>query len=90
MSKNKLPERDPSKPAEQQGLFRKFVVYRADGSSQPGGKHYGCEYFVLDIDHDPYAAAALRAYAVACAETHPQLSADLQARFGVTGQEKRA
>lgn len=77
-----LPERDTSKPAEAQGLFRKFDVTRVDGSSAPGGKHHGCEYFVLDVDHDPHAKAALQAYAVACAQSHPQLSADLIARHG--------
>ncbi|RQO38646.1 hypothetical protein DBR37_01765 [Herminiimonas sp. KBW02] len=75
-----LPERDPSKPAEAQGLFRKFDVSRVDGSDAPGGKHYGCEYFVLDVDHDPHAPAALRAYGEACRDTHPQLSAELMAR----------
>lgn len=77
-----LLERDSSKPAEQQGLFRKFDVRRADGSDSPGGKHHGCEYFVLDVTHDEHAAAALRAYGQSCATTHPQLAADLRNRFG--------
>ncbi len=77
-----LPERDPTKPAEAQGLFRKFMVQRVDGSDKQGGKHYGCEYFVLDVDHDPHAKAALQAYAQACAKSHPQLSADLIAKHG--------
>lgn len=77
-----LPERDPSKPAEAQGLFNKFDVRRVDGSDQPGGKHDGCEYFVLDLTHDAHAPAAMRAYAEACASTHPQLANDLRERFG--------
>lgn len=77
-----LPERDHSKPAARQGLFRKFVVERVDGSDRPGGKHHGCEYFVLDMVHDAHAPTALRAYAIACKDSHPQLSADLIARFG--------
>lgn len=72
-----MKERDLTKTAEQQGLFRKFDVRRVDGSDQPGGKHYGCEYFVLDVTHDPYAKDALRAYARACATTHPDLSLDI-------------
>ncbi len=76
-------ERDTSKPAEQQGLFRKFIVRRTDGSDAPGGKHDGCEYFVLDTKHDAHAPAALAAYAEACRETHPELSADLIARYGL-------
>lgn len=77
-----FPERDVTKPAEEQGLFRKFDVRRVDGSDAPGGKHHGCEYFVLDLDHDTHAPAALRTYAQACNETHPQLSAELSERFG--------
>lgn len=77
-----LPERDPSRPAEAQGMFRKFNVSRVDGSDAPGGKHSGCEYFVLDLDHDVHAPAALRAYAQACKDTHPTLSQELIARFG--------
>ena len=72
-----LPERDQSKPAEQQGIFRKFEVSRVDGSDALGGKHHNCEYFVLDITHDPYALNALDAYAKACSETHQQLSVEL-------------
>lgn len=79
-----LPERDKGKPDEQQGLFRKFDVRRTDGSSEPGGKHEGCEYFVLDLDHDPLARVALQAYADACDSTHPQLSQDLRRRYGLT------
>lgn len=82
-----LPERDASKPAEAQGLFRKFNVTRTDGSDKPGGKHHGCEYFVLDVEHDPHAKAALQAYALACAATHPQLSADLIERHGVQARK---
>lgn len=59
------------------GLHHKFNVTRTDGSSEPGGRHDGCFYFVLDTDHDPYARAALRAYAEACAQDLPELSEDL-------------
>ena len=78
-----LPERDASLPAERQGLFRKFVVGRVDGSDKPGGKHHGCTYFVLDVDHDPCARPALAAYAAACEPTHPTLAADLRTKWGV-------
>lgn len=76
-----LPERDTSKPAEQQGLFRKFDVRRTDGSDKPGGKHYGCEYFVLDVAHDKHAKAALAAYAAAVEETNPHLAQDMRDRY---------
>lgn len=78
-----FPERDTTKPAEQQGMFRKFDVRRVDGSDQPGGKHHGCKYFVLDLDHDKAAPAAMRAYATEIAPTHPQLAADIETEFGV-------
>jgi hypothetical protein len=79
-----LPGRDVSKPAEQQGMFRKFEVSRVDGSDQPGGKHHGCEYFVLDVTHDQHAKAALDAYAEACKETHPELSRDMVDRYALS------
>lgn len=59
------------------GLYGKFLVERVDGSSAPGGKHDGCDYFVLDITHDKFAKAALVAYAEACKEEYPLLAADL-------------
>ena len=80
--KDGLPDRDPDLPAEQQGLFRKFVVHRTDGSSTPGGKHCGCRYFVLDVDHDKHAVAALTAYAADCEKTHPELAKDLREKWG--------
>jgi hypothetical protein len=62
------------------GVYRKFIVNRADGSSVPGGKHERCEYFVLDWAHDPFAIPAARAYADACEAQYPALAADLRAR----------
>jgi hypothetical protein len=84
-----FPERDLSKPAEQQGLFRKFDVRRVDGSDQPGGKHHGCRYYVLDLNHDQHAPAAMRAYAAVCRATHPHLAADIEAEFGAAPQASR-
>lgn len=78
-----LTDLDPNKTSAEQGLYRKFDVRRIDGSDQPGGKHHDSEYFVLDLKHDLHARAALRAYAAVCAMTHPHLSADLIARYGL-------
>ena len=61
----------------ERGLYQKFKIERVDGSSEPDRRHYGCRYFVLDLDHDPHAVAALRTYAVACRRSHPHLSDDL-------------
>lgn len=59
------------------GIYNKFSVERTDGSDQRGGKHEGCEYFVLDLDHDPHAMAAIKAYADSCRVDYPMLADDL-------------
>jgi hypothetical protein len=61
------------------GLYKKFRVERSDGQSAPGQKHAGCEYFVLDLDHDPHARAALVAYVKSCQDEYPVLAEDLLA-----------
>jgi hypothetical protein len=53
------------------GLYGKFFVERTDGKSAPGERHDGCEYYVLDLHHDKYAVAALRAYAEHCQDEYP-------------------
>lgn len=52
--------------SNERGIYRKYELRRTDGSSEPGGKHEKCSYFVLDITHDPHAIPALEAYAQAC------------------------
>lgn len=56
------------------GLYGKFYVKRLGDDV---GKHDACRYFVLDINHDPYAIACLRTYSWQCRETYPELSKDL-------------
>ncbi len=65
------------------GIYRKFYVERTDGQSKPGGKHADCEYFVLDLDHDPFAAVAIAASVDACEEEYPLLAADLRKKLEV-------
>jgi hypothetical protein len=60
------------------GIYRKFKVERTDGSSSRGGKHETCAYFVLDLQHDPFALPALKAYARACKGKFPDLAQDIQ------------
>jgi hypothetical protein len=67
--------------SDKRGLYKKFRVERTDGQSAGGEKHYGCSYFVLDLDHDPAAIPALLAYADACELRYPQLADDLRACF---------
>lgn len=62
-------------------IFHKFNVTRTDGSSEPGGKHRDCDYFVLDTTHDKHAKYALAAYADACEETHPNLAANIRQTY---------
>jgi hypothetical protein len=65
------------------GLYDKYQVERVDGSSRPGAKHHGCQYFVLDWAHDPFAIPAARAYADACESTYPELAASLRQHIAV-------
>lgn len=72
-----------SKPSDNdRGLHEKYHVVRTDGQSGFGGKHYQCSYFVLDLDHDPFALAALKAYEKACRKTYPTLAKDIKAQIG--------
>lgn len=64
------------------GLIDKFRVERNDGKSAPGEKHEGCNYFVLDLTHDPHALPAIAAYAQSCRAEYPQLASDLDAITG--------
>lgn len=64
------------------GLYRKFNVSRTDGSSEPGEQHDGCEYFVLDMTHDPLAKPAILAYADACEKDgYVVLAQELRGKF---------
>jgi hypothetical protein len=67
------------------GLYNKYAVIRTDGSSAVGERHHGCEHFVLDVNHDPFAAVALRAYADACESEYPLLARDLRLKAAATG-----
>lgn len=60
------------------GLYQKFLVRRTDGSDLFYGKHARCEYFVLDLHHDPFARFALDAYLLACEHAYPELAKDLR------------
>lgn len=71
-------------------LYGKFVVQRTDGKDAPGEKHHDCRYFVLDVDHDPHAKAALEAYATSCEAEYPLLAADLRGMaFGRVRSQRR-
>lgn len=65
------------------GLYQKFRVERTDGTSVDGGKHDGCDYFVLDMDHDEHARAAIKGYvqSLEASNEYPILSADLRSKY---------
>ena len=65
------------------GLINKFTVRRTDGTDCVGLKHEGCDYFVLDLTHDPHALPALRAYTKSCADEYPSLALDLSEKVGM-------
>lgn len=66
------------KPDRYRGLYQKYEIHRTDGSSEPGGKHDNCQYFVIDITHDKFAGHALMAYSKACYQELPVLSEELR------------
>ena len=59
------------------GVYRKFKIRRTDGEHKKGKKHEECSYFVLDLDCDEFAIAALTAYAKACKKKFPLLAKDI-------------
>lgn len=61
-------------PDRTRGLYHKFHVSRTDQSPA----HLDCDYYVLDMDHDPHALAAIRAYIQSCEKDFPILAADLR------------
>lgn len=70
-------------PEQSQPLnMGKYSVVRTDGSTQSGGKHAACPFFVLDLVHDKFAAPALKAYADACEAEYPLLARDIRGRIG--------
>lgn len=62
-------------PDKQTGLYSKYLV---DRLNDPDGKHNACDFFVLDLKHDPIARGAALAYAeVARVMGYEQLANDL-------------
>ena len=63
------------------GLYHKFNTQRTDGRDAVGEKHFGCDYFVLDLTHDVHAWPALRAYVRSCTLEYPRLAAELTTKI---------
>jgi len=69
---------------QEQGLYHKFNISRTDGTDAPGGKHFGDEYFVLNLTTDKHTIPAIAAYAESCADEYPLLASDLRAKVAAT------
>lgn len=82
-----LPPKDEELSNREQGLYDKYYVRRRDLSDRPGGKHDNCQYFVLDLTHDPYALETAHYYSKACEGTHPLLAKDLKRKVSLGFQD---
>ncbi len=60
-------------------LQQKYYVERIDERDRADGDRADSKYFVLDYIHDPYSLPALEAYAQACEQDFPNLSAEIRA-----------
>lgn len=72
-------------PDRYRGIYQKFEARRIDPEAQ--ARHADCKLFVLDLDCDPHAVPAIRAYADSCEDEYPRLARDLRIR---ASQNKRA
>lgn len=70
-------------------IHHKYDVRRTDGSTEAGGQHHGCTYFVIDLGCDEFAIPALKAYARACAKDKPELARDLRAMIAAQLEDDR-
>jgi len=73
----------PDESLKTKGLLHRYDIHRTDGRDRPGAKHDGCDLFVLDLTHDPFAIAAITAYADACMAEYPVLAQHLRDRYGL-------
>lgn len=61
------------------GLYNKYKVVRLGETVR---EHKDCQYFVLDISHDPHALPAIRAYADSCEKDgYVELANDLRRAY---------
>lgn len=84
-----FPSSPSPDPDRDRGLYEKYHVERLDGRDGMGQKHEFCQYFVLDLTHDPYAGHALKAYADAIRHDYPVLARELTEMLGKGGPPYR-
>jgi hypothetical protein len=86
MSHDHDHDREHHEGCAAEGYGGKFEVRRTDGSDQPGGRHHGCRYLVLDLTHDPSARHAARIFAEDIEGSRPRLSVELLAELAWLGE----
>jgi len=72
---------DTAMSDKERGIYNKYSVARTDGRDRPGQDRENSEYFVLDLKHDAYALAALKAYADGCESDYPLLAKDIREKW---------
>ena len=73
---------DAQLPDKERGLYPKYRLARTDGSTNKGQKHEKCQFFVLDITHDPHAIPAIFSYATSAkADGYDKLADDLYSQI---------
>mgnify|MGYP001568427043 CR=1 FL=1 len=73
-----------------EGWHKKYDVRRTDGTDEPGGRHFGCVLFVLDLTHDMAARNAMRRYVQLVEMERPALAADIVQMLRATEKETTA
>lgn len=61
---------------KERGMYQKYIVTELDENGDVKPNQYDGMYVVLKMGKDPYAIAALKAYARACAAEYPKLAED--------------
>jgi hypothetical protein len=81
------PKHDSSKSDQEQGIYGRYLISRTDKWNAQN-KHFACEYFVLDWNHDKFTIPAMKAYAEACKSEFPALAEDILKLIKKHEQEK--
>ncbi len=75
---------------DDQSIYHKFNVRRTDGKDDPGQKHDGCDYLIVDLNHDEQALAILDFAAYRYASTRPTYAESLRIKADVIRTRRAA
>ena len=70
-------------PDTERGLYRKYELFRVSETDPDHRFQVFDPFFVLRFTTDPFAVAAVAAYADACEYAYPQLASDLRRSAGL-------